>query len=175
MDASLQEILRRLDMPFSETKGQVWGLVPVAARETLQNRQASPAVIRALLDGEQYGASYVYFRSFPDTGRPPQAQVFLYDCTAGLHHESNLAETHRKLWNYGKVALFYAIYPERVDIFSCFRQPEFASDNQLLYSPAEQLIVAAQATRELEKWRRFSGRAFDNGTFWENPHTYVRT
>ena len=170
MDASFQETLDRLDMSFSETTGQVWGLVPVADRGSLQNQQTPPAVIRALLDAERYGASHVYFRSFPDSGRPPQAQVFLYDCTDGLHHEKELAETHRKLWNYGKVVLFYAIYPERVDIFSCFQQPELATDSQLLYSPAEKLMVAAHATRDLEKWRRLSGRAFDNGTFWENPN-----
>ena len=96
--------------------------------------------------------------------------MFLYDCTDGLHHEKELAEIHRKLWNYGKVVLFYAIYPERVDIFSCFQEPELATDSQLFYSPAEKLMVAAHATRDLEKWRRFSGRAFDNGTFWENPN-----
>ena len=169
MSTSLYEILDRLDMSFSARERQVHGLVSVGERENLQNQQTSPAIIRALLDAERYSASHVYFRSFPESERPPQAQVFLYDCTGTLHHKQELAETYRKLWNYGKVVLFYAIYPERVDIFSCFRQPTLNADNQPRYSPVEQLVLTAQAAGDLEELQRFSGRAFDNGSFWENP------
>src|SRR6266540_2600083 len=168
MHTSFQEILDQLEMSFSVRETQVHGLVSVAERENLQSQQTSPAVIRALLDAKRYGASHVYFRSFPER-RPPQAQVFLYDCTSTLHHEQELAETHRKLWNYGKVVLFYAIYPEKVDIFSCFQPPTLNADNQPRYNPVEHLVLAAQATVDLEKRHRFSGRAFDNGSFWENP------
>ena len=172
MPTSFQKMMKWLDMPFATGQMHVHGLVSVAERETLQNQQVPPSVIRSLEDAERYGASHVYFRSFPDSEneKPPQAQVFLYDCTEALYHEQKLAEVHRKLWNYGKVVLFYAIYPEKIDIFSCFQQPALTTDAQPRYKPAEQLVLAAQMLDVLEEKRyRFSGRAFDNGSFWENP------
>jgi hypothetical protein len=170
MPTSFQKMVEWVDMPLATGQKHVNGLVPVAERENLQNQQVHPAVIRALEDAERYGASHVYFRSIPDSDKPPQAQVFLYDCTEGLYHEHALADVHRKLWNYGKVVLFYAIYPEKIDIFSCFQPPALTRHNQLRYKPAEQLVLAAEMLEALEEKRyRFSGRAFDNGSFWENP------
>ena len=139
-------------MPFATGQTHVHGLVAVAEREDLQNQQAHPAIIRSLGDAERYGASHVYFRSFPDSDKPPQAQVFLYDCTEDLYHEQRLAEVHRKLWNYGKVVLFYAIYPEKIDIFSCFQQPALTSDDRPRYKPAEQLVLAQQMLDALQEF-----------------------
>ncbi len=170
MPTSFQQMVEWLDMPFATRQPHVHGLVSVAERKSLQNQQAHPAVIRSLEDAERYGASHVYFRSFPDSDKPPQAQVFLYDCTENLSHEQELAEVHRKLWNYGKVILFYAIYADKIDIFSCFQPPPLDRDNRPYYKPAEQLVHAAQMVDALEEKRyRFSGHAFDNGSFWENP------
>ena len=73
----------------------------------MPRQQSPPAVIRALVDAERYHASHVYFRAFPDSEKPPQAQAFFYDCTDKLYHEAELAKIHLKLWNYGKVALVY--------------------------------------------------------------------
>ena len=62
------------------------------------------------------------------------------------YHEAELAKIHLKLWNYGKVALVYVIYSDRVDIFSCLQPPTLHQD-QPRYQPAEQLVLAAQAAR----------------------------
>ena len=66
-----------------------------------------------------------------------------------------------------KLPWFTIIYSDRVDIFSCLQPPTLHQD-QPRYQPAEQLVLAAQAADALEKRRRFSGPAFDNGSFWEN-------
>src|SRR5262249_26712484 len=56
------------------------------------------------------------------------------------------------------------------------QEPVLTPEDRLLYKPAEQLVpakqlvLAAQMLDALEEKRhRFSGRAFDNGSFWENP------
>ena len=88
MSTSFQEILDWLDMPFAPEQTHVHGLVSVEDEESVQRQQSPPAVIRALLDAERYHASHVYFRAFPDSEKPPQAQAFLYDCTDKLYHEA---------------------------------------------------------------------------------------
>lgn len=128
-----------------------------------------PTEVIALEYAKKYGADAVYFRRFDD-GRPPIPQIYIYDNTDKNLDAEEIGELHRKLWNSGRVPLFFIFSKTDVRIFNCFRQPNFDKDNQKFTSyPLETIKLAAEIEEqlELEKIKAFSAKQFDNGSFWQ--------
>jgi type I restriction-modification system DNA methylase subunit len=165
----LNEILKyslgNLDM-LSDTN-QCSGLVPV--QYPFRPVEIDPEEFIAVENAIRYKADYVYFRRFETRQSIPQ--VYLYDFTNKTVSKEELIDLHKQLYSSGLVPMFFVFTKEDIRIFNCFERP--AIGNQLKYKPLTVIKLAATLSESLdnvnlEKFRAFSGRSFDNGTFWEN-------
>lgn len=166
MNQELEYCLDKLEMLGSS--GHASGLVPV--QEISSNKNLPPEEFIALENAAKYGAHYVYFRKF--VNRPSVAQVYLYDFTNRLGiEEDELTNLHKQLYSSGQVPMFFVFTKQDVRIFNCFEQP--AKGKTLKYTPLTTIKIASDLSKELdaknqEEFKAFSGKSFDNGTFWEN-------
>ncbi len=144
------------------------GLVPVSKLEETNN--LPPEEIIALENANRYGANFVYFRKF--SNRPSVAQIYLYDFTNNIGIDENeLTNLHQQLYSSGQVPMFFVFTKRDVRIFNCFERP--AKGKQLKYTPLTTIKLASDLSQKLdnrscEEFKAFSGKSFDNGTFWEN-------
>lgn len=144
------------------------GLIPV--QEIKDNKNLPPEEYIALENARMYKANYVYFRKFEN--RPSVPQVYLYDYTDLLDIDENaLTYLHKQLYSCGLVPMFFVFTKQDVRIFNCYDRP--AEGRNLKYSPLTTIKLAADLSEILdnktqEEFTAFSGKAFDNGTFWEN-------
>ena len=116
----------------------------------------------------EYGVDAVYFRRFGN-GRASIPQIYLYDFTQNKKNEDEIGELHRKLWNSGRVPLFFIFTKTEIKIFNCLKPPEYDEENErIISSPMVIIYLAAVVQRELDKLKEFSARQFDNGAFWES-------
>ena len=166
MNQELKYSLEKLEMLSSSEHTS--GLVPV--QDINSNRDLPPEEFIALENADKYGAHYVYFRKFQN--RPSVAQVYLYDFTDKIGiEEEELTNLHKQLYSSGQVPMFFVFTKKDVRIFNCFERP--AKGKNLKYTPLTTIKIASDLSEELdsqnrEKFKAFSGKYFDNGTFWEN-------
>ncbi|WP_421812351.1 HsdM family class I SAM-dependent methyltransferase [Flagellimonas sp.] len=164
-----QELLYSLDKFEMVADGNYEsGLIPVAQLD--QSENLAPEEIIALENAERYGANFVYFRKFEN--RPSIPQVYLYDFTDNTGvEEIELTNLHQQLYSSGQVPMFFVFTKKDVRIFNCFERP--AKGRELKYTPLTTIKLASNLSRELdakslEEFKAFSGKSFDNGTFWEH-------
>lgn len=95
----------------------------------------------------------------------------MFDNTHSVLTQEKLTDLQWQLWNSHEVPLCFIFQPDKVDILSCWTKPEFfdAKTGQRKYKPNEVIALAADAQEELDKLKRFSGEALENGSFWDNP------
>ncbi|MBS7565391.1 N-6 DNA methylase [Mucilaginibacter sp. Bleaf8] len=148
------------------------GLMKVLQPDLIDHSSVSIEEIIAIEEAYKYKADYVYFRRFTD--KPSVPQVYIYDFTDELLENINLIRLHQRLYCSGRVPMFFVFTNKDVIIFNCFDKP--AKGNQLVYKPLTTIALAAkfttlfqedQATQDA-KFKAFSGKSFDNGSFWEN-------
>lgn len=144
------------------------GLLPVQV--IAKNKDLPPEEIIALENAGKYGAHYVYFRQFKN--RPSVPQVYLYDFTDKLGIEDDeLTDLHKQLYSSGQVPMFFVFTKKDIRIFNCFESP--SEGKNLKYTPLTTIKIASDLSQKIdskneEEFKAFSGRSFDNGTFWEN-------
>ncbi len=166
MNQELAYSLEKLEMLSSPEHAS--GLVPVHSINS--NKNLPPEEFIALENAGKYRAHYVYFRKFAN--RPSVAQVYLYDFTDKLEiKEEELTNLHKLLYSSGQVPMFFVFTKKDVRIFNCFERP--AKGKNLKYTPLTTIKIASHLSIELdsqnqEEFKAFSGKSFDNGTFWEN-------
>lgn len=166
MNEELKYGLAKLEM-LGNTKHSS-GLIPV--QEIDSNKNLPPEEYIALENAKKYKAQYVYFRRFKN--RPPVPQVYLYDYTDRLNVDENeLTHLHKQLYSSGLVPMFFIFTKQDVRIFNCFDRP--AERRNLKYTPLATIKLASSLSEKInartqEEFKAFSGRSFDNGTFWEN-------
>ena len=179
-------ILQQLDML---SRGN--GLFRVSAegrssgeRKILETHEWRARLESFLIQAGNHGADWVYFRLDCEAGGP-KPEVFIYDRSSTLSDADNpidVGQLHLELWNYGKVPLAFIFRPVGVEVFNLLQPPEFGNSGLISPKPLEFLPLSPAATLALagaaakgiaanqdQGWRRFSGRNFDNGSFWEAP------
>lgn len=166
MNQELEYSLKNLEMIGNDNHPS--GLLPV--QEITKNKTLPPEEIIALENAGKYGAHYVYFRQFEN--RPSVPQVYLYDFTDKLGIEDDeLTNLHKQLYSSGQVPMFFVFTKKDVRIFNCFESP--SKGKNLKYTPLTTIQIASNLSQKIdskneEKFKAFSGKSFDNGTFWEN-------
>ncbi len=159
---NFKNILKRFDM-ISDTGTPAPGLLFVGKHtENLSERLD-------LEHAEKYRADAVYFRKFDD-GRSPIPQIYIYDFTQNKKDRAELATLYKQLWNSGQVPIFFVFLKTEVRIFSCLKQPKLdEKTGRISITFFEKIRLASKAKKEFDKFRHFSAKKFDNGTFWSNP------
>ncbi len=156
-----------------DKNGQTTGLVTVDSPDKIDFLKHSTEEIIAIENAFTYGADYIYFRRFVD--RPSIPQVYIYDYTSlkSLSDE-HLIKLHQRLYSSGRVPMFFVFSNKDVRIFNCYEKP--ARGNDLIYKPLTTIKLASEVSNlfgikeisEIQKYKAFSGRSIDNGSFWEN-------
>ena len=128
---------------------------------TADNNTDNPIEILTLDQAEKFGATAVYFRRFPNS-QTSVPQIYIYD---SAFNNTELVETHRKLWSSGVVPFFYVVSESEIKIFSCTQKAE-RKRNELVVKPLDTLELLADV-QDSYKYQKYSAKLFDNGTFWE--------
>lgn len=178
MSLPIQNYLELFDMPLTTNHSN--GLVEVLYNENgklnfnaYDETKVSPKELFALEKASEYKASFVYFRKF--SNRPSIPQIYIYDYTSQTApNKDEIADLHKKLYSAVVVPMFFVFTSLEVNIFNCFEQP--AKGGEVIYKPLETIKIASDLleavkntkSKEYKKIKGFSGKLFDNGSFWEN-------
>ncbi|GCC51271.1 SAM-dependent methyltransferase [Chryseotalea sanaruensis] len=153
-----------------DNQGVSFGLTEVKDLKLIDHNNLSISEVIAIENALNYKASYIYFRRFKD--RPAIPQVYIYDFTSGKEVETDeLITLHQRLYSSGHVPMFFVFSQSNVRIFNCYERP--ARGKKLIYKPLETIQLASDVLFKLDedenerKFKAFSGKIFDNGTFWE--------
>jgi type I restriction-modification system DNA methylase subunit len=170
LDNILKIGLEKLEM--IDQSGNSNGLVQVEKPEKLDFSKHSIEEIIAIERAYYYKAHYIYFRRFKN--RPPVPQIYIYDYTKNPVSQQDLITLHQKLYSSGHVPMFFVFTKSDIVIFNCYERP--AKGSKLVYKPLTTIKLVSEIVdlfqkednEDFEKFKAFSGRSFDNGTFWEN-------
>ena len=110
---------------------------------------------------KRVNADAVYFRNYPNNSRPSVPQLYVFDFTM---NERDIIEIHKNVWSTSEVRLYVVITKSEVKLFNASKPVEYSENSGFKVSPFEVLNMVSDA---LEKFERYSGKRFDNGTFWE--------
>lgn len=169
MTAQFSYGLEQLDMLDTESPEfqEFSGLVFTDSLSLSRNNYERLALEKAC----KYKADAIYFRRFENrmTSIP---QVYIYDFTSVEKdvNDEDIGELHRKLWNSGQAPMFFIFTRTEIKIFNCLKSPHFDPLTEKITSnPMETINLAADIEDQLEKEKlnEFSGRKFDNGSFWD--------
>lgn len=166
MNETLRHGLENLEMTGDSNQSS--GLISV--HESFHNGNVSAEEFIALEYAKKYNVDFVYFRKFEN--RPSVAQVFIYDFTNRIGVEDQeLTNLHKQLYSSALVPMFFVFTKKDVRIFNCYERP--SEGDRLKYKPLTVISLAARISDSLslkskEDFAAFSGKSFDNGTFWEN-------
>lgn len=115
----------------------------------------------SLEKAKKVGADAVYFRNFPDENRPSKPQLYIFDFTT---KEQDVIEIHKNVWSSTEVRLYLVITKSEIKFFNSSKPVEQTKKGDLQVSPFETLKIAGDA---LKKYKEYSSKKFDNGSFWE--------
>jgi len=150
-----------VDLGVEKAPPSVDGLVPVEGY--VATGRPSEEVI-AIEKASYYGADAVFFEA-PKHGRGPQAQAFVY--FRREHSDTEFAEIHKKLWNWGGVPLIYRKTPGALLLYRCVHKPDFLSQNGKLVSKPIKILELAIGITTSDPW--WNSGLLRNGTFWDRP------
>lgn len=115
----------------------------------------------ALEKAKKVGADAIYFRNFPDSTRPSKPQLYIFDFTS---EEKEIVEIHKNVWSSSEVRLYLVITRSEIKLFNSSKPVKHNKKGELKISPFDTLKIAGEAAK---KYREYSGKKFDNGSFWE--------
>ncbi|MCP4137264.1 MAG: N-6 DNA methylase [bacterium] len=107
------------------------------------------------------GVDAVYFRNYSDNTRPSKPQLYIFDFTKG---EKDIVEIHKNVWSSSEVRLYLIITKSEIKLFNSSKPVRQNKSGELYVSPFDILKIAGDAK---ERYEEYSGKKFDNGTFWE--------
>ena len=115
----------------------------------------------SLEKAKKVGADAVYFRNFPDSKRSTKPQLYIFDFTSS---ERDITEIHKNVWSSTEVRLYIVISKSEIRFFNSSKPVEHDLNGELSVSPFDSLKIAGDA---IKKYKEYSGKKFDNGSFWE--------
>lgn len=128
----------------------------------IEDNNISPYIIIALDKAKLFGVDAVYFRFFDD-GRPPMAQLYIYDNINNQRDNNKYALIHRDIWSGCEIPAFMIVDKTTIKVFDS-RKPVKVGDNTIISTPIE--VIDLQTQNDiLEKYK---AELFDNGAFWES-------
>lgn len=110
---------------------------------------------------KRVNADAVYFRNYPNNSRPSIPQLYIFDFTI---NEADLVEIHKNVWSTSEVRLYVVITKTEVKLFNASKPVDYTPKSGFKITPFEVLNLVSGA---LDEFERYSGKKFDNGTFWE--------
>lgn len=153
----LNDVLSMMDMP-SDNSGLRW----VANK----GEELDPYIYLVLEQAGSFGAKAVYFRFFPvNVGKPPRAQIFIYERNDIGSAEQDGPDIHQKLWNAGIVPYCFIYGVSKVLVYNCSKTPSDPEDTTFFTKPHDIINLIDDVQLQLE---RYSAKKFDSGLFWDS-------
>ena len=150
------ENLKILDFQTEKQDCSSVYLVDKQAEYIAQN--TDPYVIIALDKAKEFEVDAVYFRFFDD-GRPPLAQIYIYDNVMNNRSKEDYYTIHRDVWSGCEISIYMIIEKTEIKIFDS-RKPV---DDKIETLPIDTIDLNVQ-NDVLKKYR---AQLFNNGAFWE--------
>ncbi|MDR1895414.1 MAG: N-6 DNA methylase [Prevotellaceae bacterium] len=129
--------------------------------EYIAQGNVSPYVIIALDKAKTFDADAVYFRFFDD-GRPPLAQIYLYDGILNKRTDEDYIKIHRDVWSGCEIPIYMIIDQTEIKVFDS-RKPVDIIDNKAEVTPLDTIDLIGQN----EILKKYRAQLFNNGAFWE--------
>ncbi len=108
---------------------------------------------------KKIGVDAVYFRNFPNGLSKPQLYIFDFSIK-----ERDIVEIHKNIWSSSEVRLYIVITKSEIKLFNSSKPVRILNKGQLVVNPFDTLKIAGEA---IERYKEYSGKRFDNGSFWE--------
>jgi methylase of polypeptide subunit release factors len=115
----------------------------------------------SLEKAKKIGADAVYFRNFPDSNRSSEPQLYIFDFTS---KNQDIVEIHKNVWSSSEVRLYLIITKSEIKLFNSSKPVKVSKNGVMKAVPFEILKIAGEAVK---KYKEYSGKKFDNGSFWE--------
>jgi hypothetical protein len=122
----------------------------------------SPDIIIALDRAKEFYADAVYFRTFDEKGRPPLAQIYIYDNILNKRTNDAYNKIHRNVWSGCEISIYMIVDQTEIRVFDS-RKPVDIVDDKIEVDPID-IIDLEEKDDILKKYR---AQLFDNGAFWE--------
>ncbi|WP_341902534.1 N-6 DNA methylase [Fluviicola taffensis] len=159
MDVKSKEYISGLSqLELMNANGDSFGLIHISE---LENPSIDFYQKLSLEKAKKVGANAVYFRNFPESQRPSKPQLYIFDFTSS---ERDIVEIHKNIWSSTEVRLYIVINKSEIKFFNSSKPVEHFKGGDLYVSPFETLKIAGEA---IKKYKEYSGKKFDNGSFWE--------
>ena len=108
---------------------------------------------------KKIGVDAVYFRNFPNGLSKPQLYIFDFS-----YNERDIIEIHKNVWSSSEVRLYIVVTKSVIKLFNSSKPVKF-NKGKLTINPFDTLKIAGEA---IERYKEYSGKRFDNGSFWED-------
>jgi hypothetical protein len=133
----------------------------VCKQEEYIAKNESPYIIIALDKAKEFDVDAVYFRFFDD-GRPPLAQIYIYDNVLNKRTEEDYISIHRAVWSGCEIPIYMIVDKTEIKVFDS-RKPVDIVKNKIKANPMDIIDLNTQ-NDILQKYR---AQLFNNGAFWE--------
>jgi len=153
------ENLEKLDFQVGKRDYSSVYLVDKQAEYIVQDE--SPYIIIALDKAKEFDVDAVYFRFFDD-GRPPLAQIYIYDNILNARTKDDYNKIHCAVWSGCEIPVYMIIDKTEIKVFDS-RKPVNVVSNQIEVHPIDTINLTVQ-NDVLKKYR---AQLFNNGAFWE--------
>ncbi|WP_461257147.1 N-6 DNA methylase [Treponema sp. R80B11-R83G3] len=120
-----------------------------------------PYIIVALDKAKEFDVDAVYFRFFDD-GRPPLAQIYIYDNILRNRTQEDYNTIHRAVWSGCEIPLYMIVNQREIKVFDS-RKPVDIIKDKIITSPIDIIDLDIQN----DALKKYHAQLFNNGAFWE--------
>jgi len=155
------ENLKNLDFQMEKRDYSSVYLVDKQAEYIAKNE--SPYIIIALDKAKEFGVDAVYFRCFDD-GRPPLAQIYVYDNIMNVRTKDDYNKIHCAVWSGCEIPVYMIIDKTEIKVFDSRKPVDIAKD-QIEIKPIDTIDLSLATQNEI--FKKYRAQLFNNGAFWE--------
>ena len=126
-------------------------------------QEESPYIIIALDKAIEFDADAVYFRFFDD-GRPPIAQIYIYDNIQKNRTSDEYNKIHKAIWSGCEIPIYMIINKTEIKLFDG-RKNFNIHNNEIESQYVDMINLNFDIQNDILK--KYNAQLFNNGTFWE--------
>jgi hypothetical protein len=141
----MKEYIQNLEKLDFQTESRYYSSVYLVEKEKESEyitQNVSPYIIIALDKAREFEADAVYFRFFDD-GRPPLAQIYIYDDIMNKRTEDDYNRIHRSIWSGNEIPIYMVINKTEIKVFDS-RKPVNTEEGKINTDPIDTLDILVQ-------------------------------
>jgi len=129
-------------------------------------QEESAYIIIAIDKAREFKADAVYFRFFDD-GRPPLAQIYIYDNILNNREQDYYNEIHRNIWSGSEIPVYMIVDKTEIKVYDG-RKPVTIVNNKIKTHPIDTInFNTIDLFIQNDVMKKYHAQLFNNGAFWE--------